>query len=150
MHQTDTENILVLSIKPEFAAKIFKGAKRTEFRRVRPRLTSGDIVLVYVSAPTMALWGAFTVDRVLEGSPNDLWHRLNQGAGIPRARFDQYFDGRDIGYAIGIDHARKFKRPLSLKSLKRIIPDFSPPQCYRYLNPTAVSSLMRYVGEMRI
>ncbi|MEM9926802.1 MAG: ASCH domain-containing protein, partial [Cyanobacteria bacterium P01_D01_bin.50] len=39
-------NILLLSIKPEYASKIFSGQKTVELRRVRTRLTIDDIVLV--------------------------------------------------------------------------------------------------------
>ncbi|HEY9294972.1 MAG TPA: hypothetical protein VIQ31_01115, partial [Phormidium sp.] len=59
--------ILLLSIKPEYAKKIFKDqTKKVELRRVRTRLTEGDIVLVYVSSPEKVFVGSFEVEGVIE------------------------------------------------------------------------------------
>jgi predicted transcriptional regulator len=51
-------NILLLSIRPEYANKIFDRTKTVELRRVRPRLLNeGDRVVVYVSSPgTSCSW----------------------------------------------------------------------------------------------
>ena len=39
-------NILLLSIKPEYADKILAGKKTVELRRVRTRLEAGDLALL--------------------------------------------------------------------------------------------------------
>ncbi len=38
-------NILLLSIRPKYAKKIFEGNKKVELRRVRTRLDKGDLVV---------------------------------------------------------------------------------------------------------
>jgi predicted transcriptional regulator len=73
-------NILLISIKPEYANKIFEGSKTVELRRVRPRLREDDIVIVYASCPEKALVGWFEVEDIIEEHPNKLWNKVeNKG-----------------------------------------------------------------------
>lgn len=58
-------NILLLSIKPEYADKILAGKKTVELRRVRTRLEAGDLVLVYVTSPQQNLVASLEVERVI-------------------------------------------------------------------------------------
>ncbi len=54
--------VLLLSMQPEYAKKIFNGEKTVELRRVRPKLIAGDLVLVCASCPQKALLGLFVVE----------------------------------------------------------------------------------------
>ena len=88
-------NILLLSIRPEYANKIFEGKKKVELRRVRTRLKTGDLVIVYVSSPEKALVGSLEVERVItvENLPkeiNNLWKQVKEQSGIKRKQFDKY------------------------------------------------------------
>ncbi|MCZ7646216.1 MAG: ASCH domain-containing protein [Planctomycetota bacterium] len=133
---------LLVSIRPEFAAKIFQGTKRVELRRVRPRVEEGHGVLVYVSSPTKELQGAFEVRDVVEAPPKRLWREVGSHAGITREEFEAYFEGADTGYAIRIKRAWEFDRPQTLTSLRRRMPKFAPPQSYHYLDKAKAAVLL--------
>ena len=124
---------LLLSIRPEYAESIFGGIKRVELRRLRPKVSRGDWVLVYVSSPTKALVGTFEVEGVIEERPHVLWTIVGEDAGLSRKRFKQYFAGADFGYAIKVGRIRLFRKAHSLAQLRARIPGFHPPQSYRYL-----------------
>jgi predicted transcriptional regulator len=125
---------LLLSIRPKYAELIFKGEKTVELRRVKPKITAGDIVLVYVSSPTKALLGAFEVDKVVESSPESLWAKVNNIAGITEAEFIDYYEGTEKAYGIFIKKSWHLDTPLGLSNLKKAWNNFHPPQSYRYVS----------------
>ncbi len=128
-----SEHALLLSIRPEYATKIFDGSKTVELRRVRPRLTSGDLVLVYASAPVKALLGAFEVAKVVEAPPAQLWTQVQEKAGLTHDQFDQYFDGAKQGYGIFLKRKWSLAEPVALDVLRKRQTNFRPPQSYHYL-----------------
>lgn len=124
---------LLLSIRPKYAAAIFAGTKRVELRRKRPRISQGSRVLVYETAPTMALVGAFEAGGVLRATPAELWADVRTAAGVTRQRFTEYFAGATEGFAIEVNEAWLFAKPLSLERLREALPGFHPPQGFKYL-----------------
>src|SRR5215207_9382671 len=129
-------HILLLSIRPEHAFKIFDGSKKVELRRVRPKVSAGDSVLVYVSTPVRALVGAFDVERVVEARPQALWDQVKETAGITREQFDSYYSGAANAYGIVVGQVRQLPEPVMLYRLRKLFSGFHPPQSYRYLSPT--------------
>ena len=61
MDSSATRNVVLLSIHPEFADRIFDGSKTIELRRISlpPELKH---VVVYSTAPVMKIVGYFDVD----------------------------------------------------------------------------------------
>lgn len=125
---------LLISVRPEHAKKIFAGEKTVELRRVRPKIFSGDTVLIYVSSPTMALMGAFEVDRVIESNPESLWKEVKMNAGISLDDFSAYYKGTDKAFGIVIKKSWNFETPLTLENLKSKWINFHPPQSYKYIS----------------
>ena len=132
-------NILLLSIKPEYAAKIFSGEKTVELRRVRTRLTQDDIVLVYVSSPSKALVGLFEVEKIiqekieLQQDIKNYWNLVYEKAGISSQDFEKYYQGASFFVGIFLRNPKKFDVSVNLENLRQQIPEFTPPQSYRYL-----------------
>jgi len=58
-----TNHAFLISIRPRFAEMIFSGSKTVELRRVCPKVSVGDLALVYVSSPAMELRGSFEVGK---------------------------------------------------------------------------------------
>jgi len=120
----------LLSIKPRYAAAILAGEKKYEFRRVifSRRV---DIVVIYASAPVRQVVGEFDVLAVISGSPQSLWERTRQYAGVDEDAFFRYFSGRQTGHAIQIGELRPYAEPFC--PLKRL--GVKPPQSFLYLAP---------------
>lgn len=125
---------LLISVKPEHAKKIFAGNKTVELRRVRPKISNGDTVLVYVSSPTKALVGAFEVDRVIDTNPEELWQEVAANAGITLDEFNLYYTGTERAFGILIKKAWNFDVPLTLQNLRSKCKNFHPPQSYKYIS----------------
>jgi predicted transcriptional regulator len=130
---------ILLSIKPQFAEKIFSGAKRFEFRKVvhkNPNVTS---VVVYATKPVGKVVGEFTVRTIHNDSPKRLWRKTKHSSGITRRFFNEYFEGRASGFAIEVGQTTRYDIPLEIQD---VIPNGYPPQSFVYIQkPRRKSSL---------
>jgi predicted transcriptional regulator len=132
---------LLLSIHPEHAENIFSGIKKAELRKVRPRLSKGDHVYVYVSSPRKELIGAFEVSHIISDNPNSLWHQVKEYAALTKERFNEYYHNASMGYAIVIEKIWLLNNSISLEQLRRKLPGFCPPQGYRYLKKSDIQRI---------
>jgi predicted transcriptional regulator len=123
---------LLISIRPKFVESILAGTKTVELRRVKPRLQTGDLVVIYASGSTKGIVGAFEVEGVTSASPSVIWRKHNGGSGLEKAEFDRYFKGTDVGYAIRIGKLWRLPSIISLGTLRERCVGFRPPQSYHY------------------
>lgn len=120
---------VLLSIKPEFAFKIFEGEKKYEFRKVIFKNPKIKTVVVYASSPIQQVVGEFEIENILSSAPNEIWEKTKKDAGVSEDFFYKYFENKEIAYAIKIKSIKRYKQPLSLKENFNVI----PPQSYLYL-----------------
>jgi predicted transcriptional regulator len=125
--------MLLLSVKPEHARKIFAGSKTIEFRRIRPKLSEGDLVVVYVSSPVKAIMGAFEVGKIYAGSPVGLWRKVKEQSGLTWSEFSTYFANAEMAYGLEIRKMWIYSAPIKLHSIRKLWDDFNPPQSFRYI-----------------
>lgn len=116
-----------MSIKPEYAHRIFDKTKRFEFRK-KTFKHKVDRVVVYSSSPEQMVIGEFTIGSILHGSPNNIWRKCRDFAGIDRKAFLAYFNGHTIAYAISVVKPRRYKEALPISDFVT-----KPPQSYCYL-----------------
>jgi predicted transcriptional regulator len=134
------KSILVLSIRDRHANDILDGTKTVELRKTRPRLVEGDIVLIYVPKPIMAVVGGFEVKNVVSTDPKNLWKKVGSESGLTRKQFTDYYSGSSIGFGIRVAKTWRLAESLSLKTLRRWWPEFCPPQGFRYLRASEINT----------
>ncbi|HAM98487.1 MAG TPA: hypothetical protein DCQ26_07725 [Marinilabiliales bacterium] len=119
---------VVLSIKPEFAFKIFDGTKKFEFRKSIFKNENIQSVIVYASSPVQRVIGEFEIDGVLNYDLPTLWDLTQEFSGISEEFYYEYFANKEQGFAIKIKNTKKYSTPKCLKT------DFnlSPPQSFAY------------------
>lgn len=122
---------VLLSIKPQYAQRIFDGEKKYEYRRSLFKRENIDTVVVYVTKPVGKVIGEFEIDNVLKGNPNSIWEQTKLYAGIDENAYIEYFSDRETGFAIVIKKTKIYKRPLELAELNPKIK--YPPQSFMYL-----------------
>ena len=120
---------VLLSIKPEFASKIFEGSKKYEYRRTIFKRTEVTTIVVYVSDPIKKVIGEFEIEGIIQEEPQSLWEKTGQQGGISKERFLNYFKDKTKGYAIKVRDARMYDIPVPLNKLMVV----SPPQSFAYL-----------------
>lgn len=125
---------VLLSIKPEFAEKIFNGTKKYEFRRSIFKNKNVKTVVVYASSPVQRVIGEFEIATILNHNLQELWNLTKDHSGITKNFFFDYFINKEKGYAIKIKEAKLYDKALSIKD------DFNatPPQSFMYLEECLV------------
>jgi len=120
---------VLLSIKPQFALKIFDGTKKFEFRKSVFKNSNINTVIVYASSPMQKVIGEFTIDEIMEEEPEALWEMTKRHSGITKDFFDEYFFNRDRAFAIKVKDTTRYKEP---KELRDFDLNFAP-QSFVYL-----------------
>jgi len=124
---------VVLSIKPEFAFKIFDGTKKFEFRKAIFKNPEVKKIIVYASSPVQQVIGEFEIEEILNFEKNKLWELTSEDSGISKHFFFKYFEEKVNGYAIKIKNIKKYKEPRSLKNDYNLL----PPQSFAYYLPAS-------------
>ena len=120
---------VLLSIKPEFALRIFDGSKKYEYRRVIFKRNDVKKVFVYASSPISKIIGEFEIDMILSDSPTDLWDKTKKYSGVSKKLFFNYFSDKDMAYAIKIKKSISYDTPVSLQESLGV----NPPQSFIYV-----------------
>jgi predicted transcriptional regulator len=119
---------VLVSIKPEYAEKIFSGEKKYEYRRAI-WTNEPDSVFIYETKPVGKITGNFRIGRIICETPEKIWNETMNKSGILKEDFFKYFEGVDKGYAIEILEVEKcLPVGLDIFNLK------SPPQSFCYVN----------------
>lgn len=121
---------VLLSIKPEFAEKIFDGEKLYEFRRSIFKSPNVEKIVIYASSPVKKIIGEFYVEDILSLDIDDLWDKTQHCSGIEKEFYYNYFEGKEIGHAIKVKQAVRYPeyQELSDYNIKY------PPQSFMYLD----------------
>jgi predicted transcriptional regulator len=120
---------VLLSIKPEFANKIFDGTKKYEFRKNIFKRNDVNKVVVYASSPVQRIIGEFDIKSILCEELDKLWEITREFSGITKQFYDTYFANKEMAFAIQIGDVKKYPRP---KYLSNFHINFAP-QSFAYL-----------------
>jgi type I restriction enzyme S subunit len=132
--------IVFLPVKPEMAEAILASRKRWEYRRVPPKTGAGARAIVYASQHQKEIVGEFEIAEILTLPVERLIQRTINETPNTAAQVRAYFAGREIGSALRVAHPQKYDRPISLARIREQVPDFAPPQNFRYLRADDLKS----------
>ncbi len=134
--------LLLISIKPHYAKKIFKGEKTVELRKSAPRYASkGSYLLIYVTSPVKELWGVCKIENIIKDKPHILWDNIGERTGISKQEFHEYYKEKNNAYGLELKDVKNLlKNSIKLDNLKNMIPGFMPPQTYAYINKNLISN----------
>jgi predicted transcriptional regulator len=120
---------VILSIKPKYASKILEGKKTYELRKTIFKNTEIKTVLIYASSPISKIIGEFQIEKIVHLELDDLWNVVKQKAEVDKDFFDEYFDSKEKGYAIGIKNVKKYKNNIDISEEYGI----KAPQSFAYI-----------------
>lgn len=120
---------VLLSIKPEFAFKIFDGSKKYEFRKNIFKRRDVKKIIVYASSPVQRVIGEFEIADILEDDTVAIWKKTRHSSGITKQFYDEYFINRDKAFAIQVGKVSRYNKPKLLSDLNI---EFAP-QSFVYL-----------------
>ncbi len=121
---------VLLSIKPEYANKIFSGEKKFEFRKRVFKNLEVQTVVVYSTMPVGRIIGEFSIKHIHQDSPESIWDKTKRFSGVDESFFNEYYNGRDLAFAIEVDKPVLYKEPINPKEEYA---NFTAPQSFMYL-----------------
>jgi predicted transcriptional regulator len=135
---------IVLSIRPEFASKIFDSSKTVEIRTRFSKKWTGQKISLYASNPCRSLVGEATVDCVREGHPDAIWNEFEAEIGCTKEQFDDYAGHREKVYAVQLKEVVPYIDAIPVEQISRMLgEELAPPQSYLALegNKTWASAI---------
>ena len=134
-------DLLIISVKPEYARKILKGEKTIELRKCAPKKVGKDgYILIYVTAPVKELWGIYKIENIIKENPNTLWENFGKQTGISKKEFNDYYKENNSAFGIQLQEVKNLiKHSIKLDNLKNSIPGFMPPQTYSYIDKNIIN-----------
>lgn len=123
--------VLVIPIKPLFAYRIFTGRKKYDLRKLIGKevfIKTGDRAILYVTGTIKAFMGEHTVGNVIVGTPEYIIKTLskNPESGVSEEDFN-YIKAAERALAIEVLRPIIYKKPIDMKDVLRIFPDYRPP-----------------------
>ena len=107
---------VIISIRPTFCKLIFGGQKRYEYRKRVFKHSDVDKVYIYTSKPISKIVGYFTIKRIIDDTPSNVWNMTHESGGISKKQFQEYFQGHSVAHAIEINEVVKIN-PINPKSI---------------------------------
>src|SRR6476620_2030419 len=91
----------LVSIRPQYVAKILDGQKTVELRRRFPESVNvGTRAYIYSTSPVRAVVGCADINEVQRLTVSAIWKEYADAACISRREFCDYFSGTKFGFAI--------------------------------------------------
>lgn len=131
---------LLMSIKPVYAQKIKAKEKSIELRCSAPKVSSGDILVIYESSPVQRVTAYCEIDSIISMPPVKLWEVVKEKSGIGWSAFENYFSGKKKGVGICLKDANTLSSPQPLSVISE---GFYAPQSYRYISE---EQFLRLIG----
>lgn len=138
----EESRIAFLPIKPQFAGKIVKGEKLFEYRK-RIFNENTSCVIIYSSSPEKKIVGIAKVDKILKGTPTDIWRKTKKHGGITQKFFREYFLGVKKASAIELTEIYPLRVPLSPFQVQE---GFNIPQSFCYVDLSFLEKVICYGG----
>ena len=104
---------IIMSIKTEYANKIFDGIKLYELRK-KPLKENVDTIIVYSSGKVKKVIGEFKIEKIIKNSPDRIWDLGEEVLGIDKKSFYEYFKHSEYAYAIKVKDVIKYNLPKDL------------------------------------
>ncbi|MEU3114308.1 ASCH domain-containing protein [Micromonospora chalcea] len=141
-----SQRTLLLSLRPRFADAILSGTKTVELRRRPINAQPGTLVILYSSAPVMAIVGTARLRQVMVSDPQTAWGNHHPALGLQKDEYDGYLDGSPLAYLLHLTQVCTLNEPLHLHRLRQD-GGFHPPQSFRYVAPSDPLPLRELVGS---
>jgi len=137
MNNSKDAAAVLMSINPQYVKAIQSGSKLIEFRKRRFTKKVKNI-LVYETAPLMAVVGYFEIKDIYVDTPQKIWKKYSNIGEITRTEYFNYYTESDIAVGISINEFFPFLKPIDLKKYK-----IKPPQSFIYLTNDVFINMIR-------
>lgn len=130
MEQKKRSSIAVIGIMSKYARQIMTGEKKFEFRKspLNENLF-GKKIYVYSAKEDKAIIGYFRVEENLHGTTKQILEQTGYDKRKDGHEIVEYFGENNPNcYALSIYDVTNFTEDLTLRDLRRVVPDVNMPQ----------------------
>lgn len=138
---------VLISLDERHATNILAGTKQVELRRRTMHVEPGSIIWLYVKKPVGAVVGFAVVGATYSAAPSTVWRKFGPVSGLSKSEFMNYFDGAFVASAMALSGSKKLKTPVTLDTLRAVVPGFHPPQFYCRLNADSLIKLHLAINQ---
>jgi predicted transcriptional regulator len=124
----------LISIHPEYVAKIVGGNKTVEIRTRKMTLTVGATLWIYATRPIGEIRAVARIKEICYISPTKAWGDFEDVLGITKSAFQTYVNGSRFISAVTLSAVTQLRAPLSLMSIQKSVRGFHPPQFFKHLH----------------
>ena len=132
---------LFIAVKPEYANRLISGEKDIELRKTKPHVQAGDYAIIYASAPAKVVLGYGKIKSIILCSPQEMWANFSTRLGINEQDYLMYYKNSNRSVGIEFEMIKPIN-PISLAELRRVDPNFHPPQIYRYVTNEEIHKVL--------
>lgn len=132
---------LFIAVKPEYANRLISGEKDIELRKTKPHIQAGDYAIIYASAPAKVVLGYGKIKSIILCSPQEMWTNFSTRLGINEQDYLMYYKNSNRSVGIEFEMIKPIN-PISLVELRRVDPNFHPPQIYRYVTNEEIHKVL--------
>jgi len=123
----------LISIKPTYVEKFLTGEKSVELRKRTVTLSSGSRLWIYSTLPKGCMEAVAEVNRVVVGTPGQIWDKYRDALGVSKSTYSEYVYGASTISAIVTKSIWNLPAKMDLSMLRSQVPGFHPPQFIKYM-----------------
>ena len=139
-----TNELLVMSIQPQWVDQIVAGLKTVELRRRPPSLSRPTRAIIYETSPRKRVRVICEMGPVTSGPVGEVWKNLGKQSRVSEDHYSRYFDGMSQAHAIHIGKVMEFPNLLPLDVL-RSSANFIPPQSWYWAKPALIKFIEKKI-----
>lgn len=133
------EKIILMSIISYYARQIFNGTKLFEFRKSPLRIEDLDKeIYIYSAKEDKSIIGSVKVRKIHCGNVKEILKITGYNKRTDGCEIVDYFGSCIHCYALELYDIQKFKKPLTLKEMRKIDPNIQLPQYFTYIRPNSL------------
>ncbi|WP_262029429.1 hypothetical protein [Microvirga sp. Mcv34] len=125
--------IVLMSIRPQYVRKILEGTKTVELRRKFSQNFQSGVLLIYATAPVMAVVGAARIVLAKDMPITQIWRMHRKESGVCKTEFDAYFHNVERGYVLSLSQVMPLENCVTRGEMYERY-GLVPPQSYRILD----------------
>ncbi len=137
----------LISIKPTYVERFLAGEKSVELRKRTVTLSPGSRLWIYSTLPKGCMEAVAEVNRVVVGTPGDIWDKYRDALGVSRSTYLEYVKGASAISAIVTKAIWSLPEEMNLSMLRSQVPGFHPPQFIKYMadSDPVFMAIMRFL-----
>ncbi len=116
----------VMSIRKDYGMNLLEGKSSWEYRRRKSRISRGDRIILYSTAPDSRLIGEFIVGDIVTGNPEEVWEKTKENVCYSKEEVVPYLKTGNFPIAFQVTQPRIYENLAKLRD----IPNFRPPMSY--------------------